>query len=280
MPTHATQARRWLAASHMITKSSRPHTDGVASVLAACCFLSLLLAPETTQAEQIGASAERRPIVAYSVGNGPASVVIVGGIHGAYESNSSWLVWELLTHYQSAPELIPPSLKLHFVPDANPDGLRNGTRELSNGVDPNRNWPTADWSPVAFEPGGEIWPDGGGVEPLSEPETIALADFITRIQPTTVVSYHSAGGIVMGGLAARERGLIDAYLSGARGYVYVQWALYPVTGDLAQWLEDQGIATVEVELLDHVNPDFDRNQAGVQAVLETIESILAEDAPY
>lgn len=248
-------------------------------MLAACCLFGLLLAAEPQEAI-IGYSAEQRPIATYTLGKGPTTVVVVGGIHGGYESNTSWLVWELLTYYRAAPELIPQHLRVIFLPDANPDGLRNGTRMLTDGVDANRNWPTADWSPATFEPGFVILSEGGGAEPLSEPETIALADFITRVQPTAVLSYHSAGGIVMGGDTARELGLLDAYLHGARGYVYVEWGLYPVTGDFAQWTEAQGIATVEIELLDHDSPDFERNVAGVQSVLEALESILAEDPPY
>jgi hypothetical protein len=84
----------------------------------------------------------------------------------------------------------------------------------------------------------------------------------------------------MGGPSALGSGLVDAYLSAADGYVYSDWGLYPVTGDFAQWLEEQGIATVEAELVDHLNPDFERNQAGVQAVLDTIDSALTTNQPY
>ena len=239
-----------------------------------------LLLQGTPEQDRIGYSAQQRPIDIYTVGTGQTNVVIVGGIHGGYEANTSGLVWELLTYYRQAPELVPTHIRLIFLPEANPDGLRNGTRELADGVDANRNWPTADWSELAFEPGGAVWPVGGGPEPLSEPETIALADMITAAQPVAVVSYHSAGGVVMGGQSALASGLVDAYLSAADGYVYSGWGLYPVTGDFAQWLEEQGIATVEVELVDHLNPDFEHNQGGVQAVLDTIDSALTSNPPY
>jgi len=252
----------------------------VGVALALCCVVGSVLGAQSLHQQRIGYSAEERPIDVYAVGAGKTNVVIVGGIHGGYEANTSWLVWELLTFYREQPELVPPDLKLIFLPEANPDGLRNGTRELASGVDANRNWPTADWTATSYEPGFVMLPDGGGPEPLSEPETIALADLITAAQPVAVLSYHSAGGVVMGGPAARQQGLLRAYLDGAVGYVYVKWGLYPVTGDFAQWLEDQGIATVEVELQDHFNPDFERNQAGVQAVLEAIESMAVNDPSY
>src|SRR5436190_16651269 len=84
--------------------------------------------------QHIGHSGQGRPIDVYPVGGGANDVVIVGGIHGGYEANTSWLVWELLTYYRAAPTAIPRHLRLIFLPEANPDGLRNGTRFLADGV--------------------------------------------------------------------------------------------------------------------------------------------------
>jgi protein MpaA len=226
--------------------------------------------PSLARARLIGRSLEQRDIVAFSVGSGPISIAIVGGMHGAPEANSAWLVWQLLEHFEQSPESIPPDLSLLFLPEANPDGLADGTRELADGVDPNRNWPTEDWSPSSYGPYGAL-PGGGGPAPLSEPETVTLANWIADVQPRTVVSFHSAGGLVMGGAGALSQGLVDAYLLGARGYVYREWSFYPVTGDFAQWCEDRGIPTVEVELWDHFDPDFARSLAGVEAVLYAVE---------
>ena len=102
----------------------------------------------------IGLSWEGRPINAYALGTGAMPVAIVGGMHGAPEANSSWLVWELLDYYESTPAAIPPDLSLLFVPEANPDGLANGMRELADGVDPNRNWPTPTGRPTSYGPAG------------------------------------------------------------------------------------------------------------------------------
>ncbi|HET6317405.1 MAG TPA: M14 family zinc carboxypeptidase, partial [Chloroflexota bacterium] len=162
------------------------------AALAAFGLLGLFLQATGLEQQRIGYSTEQRPITVYAVGTGSYNVVIVGGIHGAYEANSSWLVWELLTAYRREPQAIPPQLKLFFLPEANPDGLRNGTRFLADGVDANRNWPTADWSAASYAPGFVRLEDGGGREPLSEPETVALADFITAVRPRAVLSYHSA----------------------------------------------------------------------------------------
>src|SRR5438128_91320 len=75
------------------------------------------------------------------------------------------------------------------------------TGELADGVDPNRNFPTRDWRPATYGPGKWL-ADGGGEDPLSEPETVALANLIERVHPVAVLSYHSAAGIAMGGTAA------------------------------------------------------------------------------
>jgi hypothetical protein len=220
-----------------------------------------------------------RDIMAYSLGTGPMKIAFIGGMHGAPEANSAWLVWELMHYFETQPEFVPGDMTLLFLPEANPDGLANGIRELADGVDPNRNWPTPDWSPSSFGPHGPQQ-GGGGLAPMSEPETVTLANWILSTQPTIVLSYHSAGGLVMGGSSALSLGLVDAYLAGTQSYVYREWIYYPVTGDFAQWCESLGIPTVEVELWDHLDPDVERNLAGVLNVLQAIEAILAHKAPY
>jgi len=110
-------------------------------------------------------------------------------MHGAPEANTAWLVWELMYFFEAQPEVIPSTMTLLFLPEANPDGLANGVRELADGVDPNRNWPTPDWSPSSFGPHGPRQ-GGGGLVPMSEPETVTLANWILSTQPTIVVSYH------------------------------------------------------------------------------------------
>jgi protein MpaA len=224
--------------------------------------------PEPRQIH-VGRSSQGRPIDAYLLGDGPQPILIIGGIHGAPEVNSSAVVWEMLDAFTSAPQAIQPGIELVFLPEANPDGLAEGSRELADGVDANRNWPTADWRPDTYGPGGAWLADGGGDEPLSEPETIALAELIARLQPVAVLSYHSAAGMAMGGSASERTGLLAAYVE-ASGYPARNFLAYPVTGDFAQWLDEQDIPTVEVELTDHWRSEVERNLAGLQAVLDRI----------
>jgi len=83
-----------------------------------------------------------------------------------------------------------------------------------------------------------------------------------------VVSYHAAADLVTGGLAARSLGLDLGYAQAA-GYRVGDWTAYPVTGDFAQWADDQGIPTVEVELPDHASTDLEANWTGLLTLLWT-----------
>jgi hypothetical protein len=212
-----------------------------------------------------GASREQRPLFDVNLGEAPRTVLVVGGLHAGSETNTVALVQAMQTAIQIDPAFLPPALGLTFLSAANPDGLANGTRTLANGVDPNRNWPTADWSVDTYVSGPTLVPGGGGPFPLSEPETQALAALVTRLRPTLIVSYHSAAGLVSGGPRARAMGLEALYASAA-GYARVDWTASPVIGDFAQWAEQQqNIPTLEIELPDHANTDLEANLAAVRA---------------
>jgi hypothetical protein len=221
----------------------------------------------------IGYSAEGRPIAAYQLGGGAHSVLIVGGIDGASESNTTALVDQLLARLQDEPDLLRAGFVLLFVPAVNPDGLSDGTRMLADGVDANRNWPTADWVPDTYVAGPNQIRGGGGPFPFSEPETRALAEFVERVQPSLIVSYHSRAALVMAGPAARALDLDLVYAS-VTGYAWGDWTAYPVTGDFAQWAEDQGIPTLEIELPDHTSTDFEANFAALGALLAELQPLV------
>jgi protein MpaA len=205
-------------------------------------------------------------MIVYQLGAGPRSVLVVGGIDGGTESNTTALVDQLLERVANAPDLLQSGLVFLFLPAANPDGLASGERMLADGVDANRNWPTGDWSLDTYVAGPTLIPGGGGAYPFSEVETQALARFVQQTRPSLIVSYHSAAGLVMTGPNARALGL-DAVYAGVTGYASGDWVAYPVTGDFAQWTEDQGIPTVEVELPDHTTTDFDANFSGFAALM-------------
>jgi protein MpaA len=217
-------------------------------------------------AGSIGTSQAGRPLNIYQLGTGPRAVVVVGGIDGGTEGNTTALVEQLIDTLAGQPALVPPELTLLFLPAANPDGVAAGVRWLNDGVDENRNWPTADWTMDTYVSGPTFIAGGGGTAPFSEPETRDLAAFVHQVRPGMIVSYHSAAGLVMSGPAARRLGL-DALYSNVVGYPAGDWTAYPVTGDFAQWAENQGVPTIEIELPDHSTTDFDDNLGAFEAVL-------------
>lgn len=224
-------------------------------------------ATDTTLGTQIiGASSDGRPLTVYQLGGGSHSVLVVGGIDGGTESNTTTLVEQMLQQLLDAQDLLHAGFVLLFLPAINPDGLASGSRWLADGVDANRNWPTPDWSPDTYVAGPTLIRGGGGPYPWSEPETRALAAYVQAVRPSLIVSYHSAAALVMAGPAARSLGLDRLYAT-ITGYDWGDWVAYPVTGDFAQWTESQGIPTVEIELPDHSTTDFEANYDAFQALV-------------
>lgn len=125
-------------------------------------------------------------------------ILIVGGTHGdELTSVSVTLRWiEKLNQYHSG------LYHWHIVPLMNPDGvLKPGaTRTNHNGVDLNRNMPSADWSEKALK----YWTQKGNKDPrkfpgdeaASEPETKWLIDEINTFKPDAIISVHAPYGVV------------------------------------------------------------------------------------
>lgn len=133
----------------------------------------------------IGRSVEGREITVWgnfdlSVSPPPRnSTLLIGGTHGNEPATVRVLEdylrspqWEALREF--------PTLVL---PLANPDGAERATRYNARGVDLNRNC-GFNWRAECEEPPGPAaW---------SEPETVALRDFILAWQPAKIVSLHWA----------------------------------------------------------------------------------------
>ncbi len=120
-------------------------------------------------------------------------VLLIGGIHGdEYASVSVVFKWmKILDIHHSG------LFHWHFVPLANPDGLlrKNSQRQNANGVDLNRNFPSADWNQLAVhywqEKTGSNTRRYPGTGPASEPEVAWLVEEIREFQPDIIVSVHA-----------------------------------------------------------------------------------------
>ena len=258
-----------LATSATITLTATPvHTATNTQASTVTASPSSTAVPVLPKPQIIGNSVKGLPLEIYQFGSGPTRRLIVAGIHGGYEANTTQLGWALIKHLSSHPELVPGNVTLYILPVFNPDGLayaenENG-RANANGVDLNRNW-DADWQ--------HTWPlDGcwqlsqmsGGNHPGSEPETQALMAFIQTHHPDAILSYHSAAlGIFPGGKPP-----LPAAVELAEQIAQVSPYPYPpidtgcgYTGQLIDWAARENIAALDIELSTHETIDWYTNLA-------------------
>jgi predicted deacylase len=216
----------------------------------------------------IGTSVEGRPIEVLRFGNGPRARLIIAGIHGGSEANTTTLAWELATYLAEQPQAVPDGKTLFILPLLNPDGAARATgpqgRTNAHGVDLNRNWP-AWWQPAWSRDGcWNLGPSTAGTGPASEPETMGLIQFVSAARIEALISYHSAAlGIFPGGQPPEERSLdLAGALAAVSDYPYP-----PVdtgcafTGQLIDWAANNGIAAVDIELHNHRDSDREINLA-------------------
>lgn len=126
----------------------------------------------------IGQSVHGRWIDAITIGDGNEMVLFLATIHGNEPAGTPLL-------YRLAHELERDPARLHgrrvvLIPVMNPDGLLEDLRNNVRGVDLNRNFPASNRRERP----------SSGPDPLSEPESTALHEFITRDTPVLIVSIH------------------------------------------------------------------------------------------
>lgn len=127
----------------------------------------------------LGFSAGGRPIFAERSGTpGGRRVLVIGVIHGD-EDDGLAIVDELRSHE------VPEGVELWIVESMNPDGVANQDRHNEHDVDLNRNFPYK-WGPLGVPGDGQY----AGSGPASEPETQAITNLITQLQPDIAIWYH------------------------------------------------------------------------------------------
>jgi len=217
-----------------------------------------------------GQSFNGYPLQAYRLGTGPSIRAIIGGIHGGYEWNTVELVSKTLEYLQETPTLIPDDVTLYIIPCANPDGYYLSYdlagRPNGNGVDLNRNW-DYEWQPTATH---GTRPVNAGTAPFSEPETAALRDLILERHIEIAVFYHSALTKVFYGAETGKSASYDLALvvSEATGYPVAAGVPGQITtGDAVDWMSDQGLAGIEIDLATHEDIEWERNLPGIIAFL-------------
>ena len=245
----------------------------------------------------IGTSVEGRKIESYTFlpddgqagGNGTTThLAFVGGVHGGYEWNSVLLAYQFIDHLSATSTVIPKNLTITVIPTANPDGLfkvvgKEGRfvaadasvnettlasgRFNARGVDLNRNF-DCKWQPEATWRSQKV---GAGTAAFSEPEAMAIKNFVLNNKPTAVVFWHSQANAVyasecQAGVLPQTLAIMNAYAKAA-GYAAVPaFTAYPVTGDAEGWLASINIPAITVELKTHETIEWEQNLAGIKAL--------------
>lgn len=241
----------------------------------------------------IGYSHEERPITAYHYGNGEEEVLLIGGMHGGYSWSTPLLAFQLMDYFANNPNAIPQNLTVTVIPVMNPDGLYKTVgsadrflpsavpttlaetvpgRFNAREVDINRNF-DCEWRQNA------VWQDkavSGGPEPFSEPESRALRDYVERTRPVgAVVWFSEVGGVFASnchtGLLPNTVSMLNLY-SDASGYTaHEVFDYYEITGDSVNWMSKINVPGISVLLTTHDDIEWEKNRAGVLAVLKHFE---------
>ncbi len=221
----------------------------------------------------IGASVEGSEITAYHFGSGAEEILLVGGIHGSYSKNTGDLADELVAYYKENESDIPDNITLTIIPRMNPDGEAVGGtdgRFNASGVDLNRNF-ACDWAPTS------MWRDqvvSGGTEAFSEPEAATLRDYVQRYEPSTAIVWFSSEGKVYPSACEdapdKDSITLAATFASASDYpAQAEFDAYTINGDMVNWMAGEGVIAISVLLSDHQKTEFEKNLAGVQAVLNS-----------
>ncbi len=243
-------------------------------------------APETA----IGKSVENRDIMAYHFGTGSKELLFIGGIHGGYEWNTSLVAYEFIDYLKQNPNAVPSNVKVTVIPVLNPDGLQKvvgktgvftsadvspsatvqvAGRFNAHTVDLNRNF-DCDW-----QASGK-WQDktvSGGTGAFSEPESLALKNYVAAHKPTAVVAwYSSAGGVYASNChngVLPETTTLTKTFADASGYpAHADFNFYELTGDMVNWFAKNNVPAISVLLTNHTDTEWTKNKAGIEAVLK------------
>lgn len=174
-------------------------------------------------------SAQGREIVLKG-GEGAKKILVIGVFHGD-EPQGKFLIDNYLKENES---------NLLFIPCLNPDGMAQGVRTNSNGVDLNRNFPTKNWE---FTEKNEFF---GGDKAASEIETKFVGDIIDKYKPELILTLHAPFKVVNYDGDARE---ISEKISAIINYPVEASIGYPTPGSFGTYAGvERGIPTITLEL--------------------------------
>jgi len=246
--------------------------------------------PENKNESVIGKSVEKRDIAVYHFGTGEKEILFVGGIHGGYAWNTTLLAYQIMDYLKANPSVIPSNIQVTVIPALNPDGLskvvsvagrfsasdvsssqeaRTAGRFNARLVDINRNFDCG-WKASGTWQNTTV---SGGAKPFSEPESAAIRDYAQDRKLAAVVAWYNAGGGVFSsscdnGILPETQAITDIYAK-ASGYpAYKNFESYQVSGDMTDWFAKNNVPAISVLLTTYEDTEWDKNAAGIKALLE------------
>jgi hypothetical protein len=211
-------------------------------------------------------TAEGRPLVYWVLGDGPESVLVLGGTHGN-ERTSSDVAFEFLRWALEHPGS-HAGRRLVIAPLVNPDGFARNTRENAAGVDLNRNYPASNWR----NEDRALPHHKPGLHPRSEPETRFVMYLLGRFPPIRAISVHGAASCVNWDGPAHEIAEVMSQVCGLPAKASIG---YPTPGSLGSLLGlEMRIPTLTLELRDNL-----RLEQPVSVYLETIQRAVRYPEP-
>jgi len=189
----------------------------------------------------IGYSVLDRPIIAYYYGTGSTTILFTGGIHGTEPSGQSTML-DWIYNLDSNAYKIPADKQVVIVPSVNPDGLANSSRYNANNVNLDRNFASSSWI-ADIDSSSGIVVNGGGSVSMSEPETKALANLTSRLQPRLEVSFHAQGRLVGANQMGDSINIGNLYADSVGYNSMIGQAEatmgYSITGEYEEWAGEQ-----------------------------------------
>lgn len=214
----------------------------------------------------IGTSVRGRAITAYYYGSGSSTVLFTGGMHGS--EPSGYITMQAWTSYlDSHAHELPAGTQVVVVPNTNPDGIATGSRYNANGVNIDRNFPTADWQTDIDTADGHK-AGGGGSSASSEPETKALVALTAQLRPRLEVSFHAKGSLVGANQVGNSAALGSTYARTV-GYSTMygnaeELMGYTITGEYETWIgENLGLPAILIELPGYAGSYFSAHRAAL-----------------
>lgn len=231
---------------------------------------------------QIGSSVLGKPLIATRYGFGPSVILLIGGLHSGFAPGTVDVTIALDTHFKQNLTTYSEDFTIYILNDANPDSADSmntlSGRLNANGVDLNRNFDCRWRQDAMFR--NSLYPGIGGTTPFSEPETTALLDLITEINPRVTIFWEAKypNGFVSPGRCDRRSnvsfGIAQVY-GEAAGYQVGDFEIDTgqiINGDSVNWLDREGYPSIAVLLPDYDDIDFDSNLKGILSTLEFIQN--------